>query len=146
MGLHLRARADTTRADTTGTGPTPSTDTTAAADSTATRGPGRTPGHVAPRELGTGTTGGNPGGGGGTPSGGGVLLNPDYMGSADLTERSTDSLVKDAIAVVWNKGPKEAERRLNGLVNQGYLDAATRDSVQSRIERAQEAYSRLIGQ
>ena len=80
------------------------------------------------------TSGGNPGGGGGVPSSGGARLNPDLMGSADLNARSTESLVDDALTVVWNRGPGEAERRLDGLVNQGHLDAQTARMVRRRME------------
>jgi len=136
------AAADTTRS--LRSTPTSSTDTTAAADTT--RGVGRSPGYVAPQELGMKTSGGNPGGGGGTPSSGGARLNPDLMGSADLNARNTESLVEDAMTVVWNRGPAEAERRLDGLVNQGYLDASKRDSVWSRVQQARREFSRRFGQ
>ena len=80
------------------------------------------------------TSGGNPGGGGGVPSSGGARLNADLMGSGDVGARSTESLVDDALTVVWNRGLREAERRLDGLVNQGHLDAQTARAVRRRME------------
>jgi len=124
-------------------------DTNAAADTTradTTRSLGRSPGHVPPQELGMKTSGGNPGGGGAGPTTSLARLNPDLLGSADLNERSTESLAEDAMTVVWNRSPAEAERRLDGLVNQGYLDASKRDSVWSRVQQAQREFSRRFGQ
>ena len=141
----LRQRTDSTRtdstaapADTSRAGRTAPADTTApdttVSDTTTTRGLGRSPGHVSPEELGMKTSGGNPGGGGGVPSSGGARLNADLMGSGDVGARSTESLVDDALTVVWNRGPEEAERRLDGLVNQGQLDAQTARTVRRRME------------
>ena len=136
----LRTTTDTTQrdstaapADTSRAGRTAPADTTAP-DTTTTRGLGRSPGHVSPEELGMKTSGGNPGGGGGVPSSGGARLNADLMGSGDVGARSIESLVDDALTVVWNRGPKEAERRLDGLVNQGHLDAQTARAVRRRME------------
>ena len=136
----LRQRTDSTRtdstaapADTSRAGRTAPADTTAS-DTTTTRGLGRSPRHVSPEELGMKTSGGNPGGGGGKPSSGGARLNADLMGSGDVGARSTESLVDDALTVVWNRGPREAERRLDGLVNQGHLDAQTARTVRRRME------------
>jgi hypothetical protein len=149
---HLRRREsrDTTRTDTTRSDSTrtdsmaapagrtapadPSRADTTAPDTTATRGLGRTPGHVAPQELGMKTSGGNPGGGGGVPSSGGARLNADLMGSGDVGARSTESLVDDALTVARNRGPAEAERRLDGLVNQGHLDVQTARAVRRRMQ------------
>lgn len=131
----LRQRTDSTRTDSTAAPPdsTAPADTTAP-DTTTTRGLGRSPGHVAPQELGMKTSGGNPGGGGGVPSSGGARLNADLMGSGDVGARSIESLVDDALTVVWNRGRREAERRLDGLVNQGHLDAQTARTVRRRMK------------
>ena len=130
----LRQRTNSTRTDSTAAPADTTAPDTTVSDTTTTRGLGRSPGHVSPETLGMKTSGGNPGGGGGSPSSGGARLNPDLMGSADLNARSTESLVDDALTVVWNRGPGEAERRLDGLVNQGHLDAQTARTVRRRME------------
>ena len=130
----LRQRTDTTRTDSTAAPADTTAPDTTVSDTTTTRGLGRSPGHVSPEELGMKTSGGNPGGGGGVPSSGGARLNADLMGSGDVGARSIESLVDDALTVVWNRGPGEAERRLDGLVNQGHLDAQTARTVRRRME------------
>jgi hypothetical protein len=125
---------DTSRADTTRSlrsTPSRTSDTTAAADSTTTRGVGRSPGHVPPQELGMKTGGGNPGGGGGTPSSGGTRLR--YMGGQP---RSTEVLVDQAKSLVMEQGPDVVRRRLDSLLEKGRIDRATRDSV--RMEALNE--------
>ena len=130
LGLHLRARGDTSRTDTTAAAdstrslrstPTSSTDTSTI------RGPGRSPGHVSPQKLGMKTSGGNPGGGGGSPSSGGARLR-DLGGQP----RSTEKLTEEATSLVMEQGSGVVKRRLDSLLEKGRIDRSTRDSVHAR--------------
>ena len=128
--LYRRLQGDMSRTDTTAAAdstrslrstPTSSTDTST------TRGPGRSPGHVSPQKLGMKTSGGNPGGGGGTPSSGGTRLRD--MGGQP---RSTEKLTDEATSLVMEQGPGVVKRRLDSLLEKGRIDRSTRDSVHAR--------------
>jgi hypothetical protein len=120
---------DSTRTDSTAAPADTTAPDTTVSDTTTTRGLGRTPGHVAPQELGMKTSGGNPGGGLSKPSSGGTRLR--NMGGQP---RSIEKLMSEAESLVAELGPQVVRRRLTQLVERGRVDRQTAQTVRRRAE------------
>jgi len=138
QGLQQQAM-DSTAADTS------RTDTTAAADSTTTRGSGRTPQGNVPSGLGADRSDA-PGGGGVSMPSHSLPLDPQRLSGTSLNQRGVDDLASTAMQVLAQSSPTEARRRLDQLVEQGSLDASKRDSVWSRVQQVRREFSRRFGQ
>ena len=129
MELRTSAQGDTSR-----------TDTTAAADSTTTQSPGRTPQTSVPSGLGADRRDA-PGGGGGThPSAADPRLR--YGGQPG----STELLVEEAKGLALEQGPDVVRRRLDSLLEKGRIDRSTRDSVHARALGELMRVQREMGQ
>jgi hypothetical protein len=87
------------------------------------------------------TTGGGGGGGNANPSSGGTRLRT--MGGQP---RGMDLLTEQAKSLVLDVGPQEVRRRLEGLVQAGRIDPATRDSVILRVVNELARVQQQMGQ
>jgi hypothetical protein len=85
------------------------------------------------------TTGGGGGGGAADPSSSIMALRAQAMGAADMGEVDDSTLVDRAFGVAVQRSPQEAKQRLDGLVQQGRLDPARRDSIIREMERKRQA-------